>query len=377
MSTICPSEAAIPPEAFPPSPQPSDTAEQAEAFSRFAEEVDQGLVWDPDSVPRTRLHPEESLILDIGGLTPQTRDIHARRPAAPAQPEFWRSQTIHKNALSAKLREAGRVEEAAKLELCHSYYTICQCSGCNKVTKYPNRCDLFFCPECQGALTRERARQVKWWTQLIKQPKHVVLTVRNIPEILPGHVDELRKWFTALRRRKFARGWRGGFYSIQVTNKGNGWHLHIHAIIDANWIDKAGLALSWDSITHGAGRIVEAKDARDHTYLDRVTNYVAQGQQIARWETRLLLQFLDAFTGKRTFGVFGGLYAARTEFAEFIATIKAGRKVCECGCKLAIYYSEADWILHEAVGPHRAPPRIPLPTNPQVELFPQQNQWFD
>jgi hypothetical protein len=154
---------------------------------------------------------------------------------------------------------------------------------------------------------------VRWWTEQIQQPKHVVLTIRNVPDLTGDHVDELRKWWNQLRRRKFAKGWRGGFYTIQTTNKGKGWHPHIHALIDARFIDESELSKQWLAVTRGAGYNVRVRDARQEDYLREVTRYAVHGAQLAAWTPDQIATFVRAFTGKRTFGVFGSLYAVRTQ----------------------------------------------------------------
>jgi hypothetical protein len=303
--------------------------------------------------------------------------VPTKPSANPYQTEFWRKQTTHKNTVAAKLRQAGYRELAQSLEDCHSYYTFAVCNNCGIVQKFPNRCDQFFCPECQPHLAKERKRQVEWWTVGLKQPKHVVLTVRNIPDLTSDHVDELRAWFTKLRRRKFASNWAAGFYSIEVTNEGKGWHLHLHVLVEARWIDSSELALQWDSITNGFGRIVKVKDCRDDSYLAEVTKYAVKGVQLAAWSPDQIATFITAFQNKRTFGVFGTLYGQRTEFAEWIATIKQSRPRCRCGSDNCRYYSETDYLLLECQPDLIAKPRPPNQPNPQLQLNIRDFRWPD
>jgi hypothetical protein len=373
----CPLEGTIPPEAIAGSASPPSSFASDEAFRRFAELVDSGLIWDPDTCPQARLAVEEGIQLENRGITSPNRYRRTPARAAATQAELWRRQTVHKFSIAAKLRASGMVEEAAKLELCHSYYTVSLCDSCGAVKKFPNRCDLFYCPECQAGLGRDRKKQIEWWTRTIRQPKHVVLTLKNIPNLTREHLDEIGKWFTALRRRKFAAAWRGGFYTIECTNEGKGWHIHIHALIDARWIDSAQLALQWDSVTHGFGRIVKVKDCRESEYLSEVTKYCCKGSQLAAWPAAAIVDFVRAFTGKRTFGVFGELYGARTEFAEFIATMKAVRPKCDCGCMTATYYSEADWLVKELQSGGPVCTRPPPVNEMQLPLAVAQGQWPD
>jgi hypothetical protein len=165
-----------------------------------------------------------------------------------------------------------------------------------------------------------------------------------LPDMTRGHVQEFKRWWGRLRRRKFARDWRGGFYSLEVTNEGRGWHLHLHALIDANWIDAATLATEWSKVTGGIGHIVKVKDARRADYLAEVTKYAVKGVDLAKWSPSDILTFIDAFTGLRAFGVFGVLYAARTKFAEFIATLRDAKPKCDCGSCNVSYYTESQWL---------------------------------
>jgi len=273
---------------------------------------------------------------------------------------LWAKCTIHKNTVAAKLREKARISDALTLEDCHSHYTIAVCNGCNKVQKFPNRCDLFFCPECQPRLSQDRKKAVEWWTRQVHQPKHVVLTVKNTSNLTKQHVQEFRKWWNNLRRTKFARNWIGGFYSIEVTNEGNGWHLHLHALIDARWIDSFGLSEGWAKATNGFGRIVKVKDARGENYLAEVTKYCVKGVQLAAWDGDTIIEFIDAFRGVRTFGVFGSLYGARTKFKEWWKQVRGAKPKCDCGCCDARYFSESEWLEHDLL-PNRKSEPIPPP----------------
>ncbi len=165
-----------------------------------------------------------------------------------------------------------------------------------------------------------------------------------MPGITKAHVQEFRKWWTRLRRTKFARHWHGGFYSLEITNEGRGWHLHLHALINAHWIDEAGLSIAWNKATNGLGRIVKVKDARDGKYLKEVTKYAVKGNQLAAWTKEQICEFLDAFTGVRTFGVFGDLYAKRTQFAEWFKAVRDAKPRCNCGSCEVNYFSEADFL---------------------------------
>lgn len=311
--------------------------------SQGAYEVDEGPMCPP------RL--DQSLKLETRGTTKQ---IH--------QGLLWAACTVHKNTVAAKLREAARTSEALTLENCHTRYTVAVCTGCNSVQKFPNRCDLFYCPECQPRLQADRKKAVEWWCREIEQPKHVVLTIKNTWDFSKGHVLEAKKWFSSLRRTKFASNWLGGFYKLECTNEGNGFHLHFHCLINARWIDSFQLSKTWQRITRGFGRIVMVKDCRGDSYLNEVTKYTVKGVQLAAWTPEQIVKFVDAFTGVRTFGVFGSLYGMRTKFRDWWKQVRGQKPKCSCGCCDARYFSEEDWwIIEHRQGPTVA--SIPPPKN--------------
>src|SRR5262249_52451990 len=151
----------------------------------------------------------------------------------------------------------------------------------------------------------EKKQSVEGWARYVTQPKHVVLTVRNMDTLTKADVQWFKACFSALRRLKFTTQkttqpiscdvrthevlerysypWRGGFYSLEVTKEDNGWHLHLHALVDANFIDELMLADAWHKVTDGRGYIVKVKDARDKSYLQEVVKYAVKGDQIATW----------------------------------------------------------------------------------------------
>lgn len=298
----------------------------------------------PPAVPRFDGQPVQ---VQTRGVTQQVSQADRDQFPEWQQALIWNKHTIHKFTIAAKLREAGRPETAAKLERCHTIYTVAQCQKCGEVQKFPNRCDQHFCPECQPRLSNERRRAVEWWTHEIKQPKHVVLTVQNLPNITKAHIQEFRRWWTNLRRSKFARHWHGGFYSLEITNEGRGWHLHLHALINAHWIDAVGLSVAWNKANNGLGRIVKVKDGREKNYLKEVTKYTVKGPQLAAWPKEVICEFLDAFDGVRTFGVFGDLYAKRTLFAEWFKAVRDQKPLCKCGACNLLYFDEAAFLVKD------------------------------
>lgn len=283
--------------------------------------------------------------------------------------EFWSPRTAHRFSIAAKLREAGAKDLAEKLEDCHSHAVIQVCRTCGRTKRLLNHCDLFLCPECQPHLARRRQEEIEWWFVQCRQPKHVVLTMRNTTNLTRGHVSEIKAAFRRLRQSKFSRNWKGGCYALEVTNEGRGWHLHLHILVEAAWIDGGQLAIAWNKATRGAGHIVKVLDARKADYLAELAKYVVKGSQVAKWTPAEVIEFAEAFARARTFSVFGRLYGLRTQYRAWLDSISQKVNVCECGSADLAYYDEAEWLArgHTATETPQSKPRGVL--DPTPDLF--------
>jgi hypothetical protein len=251
--------------------------------------------------------------------------------------------TILRWSCAAKLREAGEPGVADKLDTCHSFWTYQVCVSCGASHRYLNRCNQIICPSCQPALAARRAESIRAWTERIRQPKHVVLTVENRPLITASWIRDFKSWIASLRRSRFARGWRGGCWSLEVTNEGKGWHLHCHMLVDANYIDSGGLSVKWQSVTGGTGKIVHVADARRADYVREVSKYCVKGTQLSKWSAEEIVQFTAAISGGRTFGRFGSLLKADPNETPEEARISNSLRICECGESKFIYLSSLEW----------------------------------
>lgn len=322
----------------------------------------------PLSKPRLEAVP---ITLENRGASEQISGRAKKRPEAP-QLEFWEQMSVFSESIVSKLDSCGRSDLADQIRHCHTEASYRRCSGCASVSKFYNRCDRLWCPFCQPRLARERKRAIEWWTQQAGQPKHVVLTARNTVTLTNQSVCLFKLAFKRLRRSVFAAGWRGGFFSLEVTNEGRGWHLHLHALIDARWIDAKELALRWGKLVGQEFAIVKVKDVRDGSYLQEVTKYAVKSSDLASWSGEDISCFVDAFKGVRTFGVFGSLFGVRAQFQEWIASLELKSETCECGCshfKILTPNQLAEIELgHQgrcrptSLKPHRV-------FSPQVELF--------
>jgi hypothetical protein len=307
-----------------------------------------------------------------------------RHDAPPRQPEstteranqFQRAKQrglgfdgeVLKQTIIKKLLQVDRPALAEPLIRCHTEATVKLCTGCYAPKVFYNRCENFYCPSCAKRLANDRRKSVEWWGQHVTQPKHLVLTARNSQTFTAHTVRAFKEAWAKLRRRAFAKNWRGGFYSLEVTNEGKGWHLHLHALIDAHWIDSGRLAREWADCIGQDFAIVKVKDCRAGDYLRELCKYIVDGNQLAAWTPEQIRDYIEAFKGQRSFGVFGALYKLRQEHRKFLDEVQADKLTCECGCTSFRFFTEAEWEWFECVNgkPSKVSSMRSAPTAPAV-----------
>ncbi|MGB8705321.1 MAG: protein rep, partial [Gillisia sp.] len=152
----------------------------------------------------------------------------------------------------------------------HDYYTIEQ----QRLVKAHTCKKALLCPFCAA---RRAAKMVGKNAERVRtamaaerslEPVMITLTIKNGPSLRERY-NHLRTALRRLQQRRrdclkgkawteFARV-RGAIHSIEITNKGQGWHPHVHmiALVDS-WIDREALSREWQDIT-GDSFIVDVR----------------------------------------------------------------------------------------------------------------------
>jgi hypothetical protein len=119
---------------------------------------------------------------------------------------------------------------------------VCVCCGNDRAVE--TSCRKRWCPACQWQIQRKRIDRFSGAVSLMKWPAFLTLTQTNDPD--PEKIRDLRQAWSRMRRRKiFVDKILGGVAAIEVTNHGNGWHPHLHAIIDCEWLSVHTPAPTW------------------------------------------------------------------------------------------------------------------------------------
>jgi len=133
----------------------------------------------------------------------------------------------------------------------HPFLTL-NCSHCGHPLKVRLGCGDRTCPTCRKKWFGYHFGTILEIVSKWKAVYFMTLTLRNIPdrEWSKDHVREFRANFGKLRRR--FKTILGGFYCVQTTNYGKGWHLHLHVLFDGTFIPQKLLSATWLKITGGS-----------------------------------------------------------------------------------------------------------------------------
>jgi hypothetical protein len=204
----------------------------------------------------------------------------------------------------------------------HNYYTIeeIRLAGMISCKKH------LLCPLCARIRALKSAQSyLEKYTELRKnlpnlKPVFITLTIKNGDD-LTERLSHLKKAFDLVKfRRKNARqqGYgstqlskiHGAVFSYEVTNKGNGWHPHIHMIaLVEDWIDQEALAMEWLDITSDSFIVDVRKITGNPTesFLE-VFKYALKFSDMS---LDLNFQAYECLRGKRLQGAFGSFWGVK------------------------------------------------------------------
>ena len=216
---------------------------------------------------------------------------------------------------------AANVLGCANYLVFHNYYTVDQI----RLAKITTCKKHLVCPVCARIRAAKQVGKYLERVEILKQDKpnlnlaFLTLTVKNgqdLNERFTHLVNSFRKY---QKRRRQAlscgRGFNelcktdGGVFSYEVTNKGNGWHPHLHAIVSLDdYIDQDKLSQEWLDIT-GDSHIVDIRKVSG----DPSQGFLEVFKYALKFSELSFKHNLDAFltlSGKRlqgSYGIFHGV----------------------------------------------------------------------
>ena len=276
-----------------------------------------------------------------------TQKRQARVARERQQKQLFSPQDGWKQTVEAKLEGLLDGRQMENFRRCGAEDIYCTCTGCGVTRTFKYNCNRKWCPRCQPRLSNIRAKAIKKWAQQIDQPKHLVLTQKNIPVLTRSAIRRFQKALAKLRRAGCWEKVAGGCCSLEITNEGNGWHLHAHLLLDTRWLPIEKLMPVWANLIQQPFAIVKVKDARGADYVSEICKYVAKGSELAAWNGDQINELVRAIKGVRMFFQFGSLFKLSAEIKRALALENSHPRECPCGCSDLVYQTEAESVLEE------------------------------
>lgn len=277
-----------------------------------------------------------------GGSTGQGIEKHGERISRfgdrrkrAAQFQRWLSDTQDLTHREDLQRVSADLRQCASWLKFHHYYRI---DDIRLAAAYTCKRHLVcpFCAARRGSKTVERYLE-RLKIVLQERPRLklalLTLTVKNGPDLVERHTHLECSWKKLQKKRRNAIQGKtvtelakvtGALFSYEVTNKGKGWHPHLHAIVLLDdWLDQGKLSAEWKGIT-GDSFIVDIRRIGKglHDMLDTTGNIVPEVVDAFTEVSKYALKFSDlsfadnlhafeTLRGKRLQGAFGAFWGVK------------------------------------------------------------------
>lgn len=211
-------------------------------------------------------------------LDPQEISVRNTREKAQEQRfRFQHFQHIRDYWLSVLPRTCLSPAKQTRFENCGTHAWVQYCPTTHEFRISSDRCKLRICPACALARSRRVADKLNALQKLpgLPPPKLLTLTLKPSARDLPDQIAYIKSCFRRLRATAFWKKTKPkGLAVIEVTRGSDGghWHVHLHAVLRADFIDSRKLSVIWKRITCGSF-IVQVKSVRPSEDL---TNYLSK-----------------------------------------------------------------------------------------------------
>lgn len=149
---------------------------------------------------------------------------------------FFKAREQRRDLLVRLRAEDGADDLAEKLSKCGEEFFL-DCTSCGYNHRCEKACNLKWCPVCARRKAAQKVAKYERAVLKMQWPLALAFTIANTATIDADDVRAFRKNVRRLIRSKLFRATvKGGIYSIELVNTGRGWHLHVHLIVDAEWM---------------------------------------------------------------------------------------------------------------------------------------------
>ena len=225
------------------------------------------------------------------------------------------------------------------------------CVGCGTDHPLKWRCSKKWCPHCNWAISQKRREKLSAFSREIHFPQHLVLTQKNFAHVSHAKIIEHQRNLVKFRRLKVFENVKGGCLAVEMTNKGTGWHLHSHWLIDCSWIDYAECAVEWGRLCNQEFGIVHGRAITGAGYEKEICKYVVKPGEMLKWTNRDVCDFIEAIWRTRFFFTFGSMKEQAKRINALIESEKIEYKFpcTECGAETTEFVLHKSWSTEKRI----------------------------
>lgn len=212
-------------------------------------------------------------------------------------------------AMAEQMSSLGEYDLANALKRCGVTKQLWICGDCGYTSYVDYSCHKRICTLCAMKTSRERAHQVELLFAGMKKPKWLTLTMTRAKNVSEG-VKRIRRAFAKWRRLKAIKNRiDGGVYQIECKPKDDGWHVHLHALIDAAYLPKP---LIWRTWAYALNQKSASVDIQGNLSGRKISHYISKyqtkPQDLSGQGPQRAFEFLDLLRNQRLFGTFGNCH---------------------------------------------------------------------
>lgn len=203
--------------------------------------------------------------------------------------------------------DAGYDRQAQLLRNCQETNRQIICTACGHVHYVEDRCLQRVCPLCSYVESKRRGNFILRMTAHMKFPKMLTLTMPRWKDAPGIGIDYIRSCFGLLRKQPCWAKVAGGVYQIELKPKVDGWHIHMHVILDAPYLPKQWIFSAWRKILGIPFADIDIKAAKTEREQIYVAKYAAKAADY-EGDIERVVDWWNATKGKRLFASFGTWY---------------------------------------------------------------------
>ncbi len=216
---------------------------------------------------------------------------------------------------------------AQKMAKCRQSSYAHQCGNCGELEFSGSRCECKICPECaEKRLDRLIAKNIEFLERLPTNPRGkrrttlLTLTIKNVPDSEYGkHSYTMLSdyWREFIKHPKIKNKIRGGLYCIETKRPledykykgkfkvapGRSWNLHIHALIDSDYLHWQVVRGIWKGITGGSHQVDLRAVRASITALYECLKYTGKPPNLG--DVKSYVRYVDTTKNLRLFNTFG------------------------------------------------------------------------